>query len=483
MTRRPGRRERGQILPLFALSLVVMLSFAALLFDGANSLVQRRRLQNAGDAAALAASNLIQLAGSSRKCSDTAGPPPGSPRAEITAAAIASVTANLPGFDTSNITVTCAPLTVAYNVAVQVDLRVPPTNWFARAIGLGGNSVGTTSVAVNGRTITSRYNVVVLDTSNLGWPSGRRGCPSFLISGGPTITFDGSAMLNSSCIASNGGALGTNGSSATVTFTGGASINMVGTYSPGPLTITPTPVPGQTAIKDPLRDLEAPSTSGMIVQKSAKHVVNGTTETLSPGIYQGGIELRSSAKVFLRPGIYYIDGGELSVGAQAELCSITATAAPSNCTAGWAADCPDNSCGVLIYKNVKTTDNFNNDRINVGAGATLKLRAYDERANGNLFPEYRNLLLWQSATPVPTNTYAQPWVQLSGGGSVDVSGTVYTPSAKVLMGGGSGGSGGTATNVTLQFIVWDMEMSGNADFHFYYNAEDFAALTDYGLIQ
>jgi hypothetical protein len=481
--RHGGRTERGQILPLFALSLVVMLSFAALLFDGANSLVQRRRLQNAGDAAALAGSNMIQLAGSIRSCSASDGPPPGAPRADISAAALASIAANLPGFATANVTVTCAE--GWQNKAVRVNLQVPPTNWFGGAIGFGGSSVGTASVALNGQIAGSVYSVVVLDPANPTWSSGRRGCPAFLISGGPQITFDGSVMIDSACPSSSGGALGTNGSSASVGLSSGnnPTIRMVGSYSPGPLVISPTPMTGQPYVKDPFLGLDPPTATGLTVQKTARHVVNGTTETLSPGVYRGGIELRSSAKVFLRPGIYFIDGGDFSVGAQAELCSITATATPANCTAGWAADCPDTQCGVLIYKNVKTTDSVSQDRINVGAGAVLKLRAYDERANGNAYAEYRNLLIWQSATPVPSSTYEQPWIQLGGGGSADISGTVYAPSAKVLMGGGGSGSGGSATNLTLQFITWNLEISGNATFHFFYNDAEFARPTDYGLVQ
>jgi hypothetical protein len=73
-------------------------------------------------------------------------------------------------------------------------------------------------------------------------------------------------------------------------------------------------------------------------------------------------------------------------------------------------------------------------------------------------------------------------VQLNGGGSVDLSGTVYAPSALVQVGGGSGGSGG-GTDVTLQFITWDLSFQGNSTFYFHYQEEFFAKPTDYGLIR
>ena len=38
-------------------------------------------------------------------------------------------------------------------------------------------------------------------------------------------------------------------------------------------------------------------------------------------------------------------------------------------------------------------------------------------------------------------------------------------------------------DLTLQFISYDLELSGNSNFHFRYNAQTFARPLDYGLIQ
>ena len=93
------------------------------------------------------------------------------------------------------------------------------------------------------------------------------------------------------------------------------------------------------------------------------------------------------------------------------------------------------------------------------------------------------MLLWQSADPRATSTYAQPEIRLNGGGQVEMIGTVYSPQAKVTMGGGSGGSGGTQLNLTLQFIVWDLELSGNSTFHFVYDGNEFVVPPSYGLTE
>jgi len=309
-----------------------------------------------------------------------------------------------------------------------------------------------------------------------------------LISGGPTVTFDGSVIIDSACTAANGGALGTNGSSATVTMGTGKTINMVGTYNLGPLTITPAPVTGATSVADPLITLDAIGASSGFTTRNgtaaspSKLVLNNTTQVLQPGVYYGGIQLKNSSIALLRPGIYILDGGGLDIGAQASFCSISTTSTATTCAGFATGDCPDTTCGVLILNRGTSSGSGAMNQITVGAGSTLKLKAYDERAvTGGDF-QYRNMLLWQETTPAATSTYAQPILALNGGGTVDISGTVYAPQAAVTMGGGSGGSGGT-TNLTVQFIAYDFTISGNSTFHFYYSDADFAKPKDYGLVK
>jgi hypothetical protein len=129
------------------------------------------------------------------------------------------------------------------------------------------------------------------------------------------------------------------------------------------------------------------------------------------------------------------------------------------------------------------------DSIDVAAGATLKMRAYDAKADNGppgAVPanpdQYTGLLIWQAGTPAATGSWAQPVVSLSGGGNANISGTVYAPQALVSLGGNSGGSGGTV-DLILQFIVHDLEFRGNSAFHFFYVESEFTKPTDYGLIR
>jgi hypothetical protein len=52
----------------------------------------------------------------------------------------------------------------------------------------------------------------------------------------------------------------------------------------------------------------------------------------------------------------------------------------------------------------------------------------------------------------------------------------------VTLNGNSGGSGGIQ-DLTLQFIVWDLDLSGTASFHFIFNADEFPVNLAYGLTQ
>lgn len=469
--------ERGQLLVLFTIALVAILSVSALLMDGAHALVIRRTLQNAADAAALAAANTMQASNTSRSCTENGYA--GSPRGDIVAAAVASVVANVPGYTASDVVVTCPG--GFDNQAVKVELRETAPNFLAGFILGGPLNVRTTSTAVNGQITGSVYSVVTLNPWKPDFPQGRRGCPSFLLSGGPTVILDGSVMVDSACPAASGGAFATNGNATTVTANNGSRIRMTGGYSPGPLVITPTPQTGQRPVPDPLSFLDASPLSGLTVRANSRLILSNETQVLEPGIYTGGIELRNSSIALLKPGVYVMQGGGLNVGSQAQFCSVPAGSTATNCS-NWAAECADTNCGVLFYNTGAASGAGAMGNVRVQAGAVMRFRAYDDRANGGQFPEYRNLLFWQAANPVPTATYEQPWMYLNGGGNVSISGTLYAPSAKVHVGGGAGGTGGNLA-VTLQFICWDLEFEGNATFRFYFSDNDFARPTDYGLIQ
>jgi hypothetical protein len=475
--------EKGQILPLFALSLVVMMAMAALLFDGANMLVLRRQYQNVADAAALAASNAI-ASGTPHTCSATDGPPPGSPRQSVIDAAKLSVQTNLPSYNLSNVVVTCPDGWT--NFAVKVDLATVAPTYFGSVIGIRNRPVGASGTAINGQFTGAKNSVVVLDKSNPLWTRTYTGCPSVLFSGGPTVTFDGTLQIDSSCSALNGGALGTNGNAATLTFNNAGSVaKIVGGYVQGTLNINPAPLVGQPYVSDPLSGLPAVSSYSLTTRSNSKLVLNGGTTSLLPGIYTGGIQLKSTAVVLLQPGIYVIDGGGLDLGSQSSVFSVNSGVTSGVTVANWASNCGATTCGVLMYSKGTASGATAMGQISVGAGATMELKPYLPSADLTLanVSEYQNLLFWQDISPAVSDTFTQPPVNLNGGGTINISGTVYAPSALVYMTGGAGGGAGNSVDLTLQFICYDLTIQGNSSFHFFYLSNAFAKPTDYGLIQ
>jgi hypothetical protein len=501
MLRRKPSSQSGQVLIIFAFAFIAIIMMLALLFDGARALVLRRQLQDASDSAALAAANVIQGL-SPKQCSAAAGPPPGAPVAAVVAAAKASVALNLPHYPQANVVVTCVADPLMLNQGVTVRLYQNSPTFFGQIFGGGPLALQTDSSAVNGNNAKNEYSVVMLDPSNLSWPNGQRGCPSFLLSGGPTVKFDSAIYVDSTCTSVNGGAMSTNGNSASLTMGAGAVIRIVGEYKPQALTITPAPLEHQTVKLDPLAFLApAPSylptlpVSSLFVRSANRMVIgqgnSSSTVVLEPGVYKGGIQMRNQSIAYLHPGIYIMDGGGFQIGAGQKVYALPASKSTTT-DATWATDCTSSNCGVLFY-NTGTSGNGSGalGQLSVGAQATFKVRSYNpaidttKYANGTAYSNdtYKNLLIWQSVLPKPTSSYVQPLLALTGGGNVFMAGTVYAPSAKVQMGGNSGGSGGDSIDLTLQFITWDLELYGNSNFYFRYNADLFAKLLDYGLIE
>jgi len=523
---RPAQNERGQVLIIFAFAFVAIIIMLTLLFDGARALVMRRELRNASDAAAMAGANIIQSINPTG-CSGTV--PPGEPQAAVRAAVLTSIAANIPNYDPSDVLITCG----AGDTIVQVQLGDQSPTFFGQFFGRGPLDVGAQSAAINGQNAGNQYSVILLDPHNASWPQARRGCPSMLLSGGPTVIFDSSIYIDSACLAGDGGGLATNGNATTLQMgANGPKIRIVGEYKPQALTITPAPVEHAAYKADPLQYLDLPlpssnwppgyvaetppgsfdtptkftSASSLKVRKTSKFVIgqgqSSSTVILEPGVYQGGIELRNSSIAFMNPGIYVIQGGGLKLGAQSSLFAmdyIDVNGPMPPFPAVWSNACHDDSCGVMIYNTGDQSGSLAMGQIDISAGATFKVRSYDSSANspssilnnvagtgccaGTHYSnaKYDHMLFWQPRSPAAASNWAQPELHLNGGGNVIMTGTIYAPQAKVLMGGGAGGSGGNVT-LTLQFIVWDLEISGNATFHFVYEGDEFVTPPDYGLV-
>lgn len=537
---RPTDRQHGQVIVLFAVAMVAVLAMGALLFSGAQTLVMRRQLQNGGDAAALAAANL--MLNSTGKCtaariSSTATD--GSN--DLYLAAKASVMSNL-GWTaaqvTSRMTVSCPTDSQYDSFAVKVDLTTTGPAYF----GNGSLQVSTASVAMNGQVGSGDFSVAMLDPSHTSWPSNRRGCPSFLVNGGITATFEGSIMVDSICLRSDNAnaAMKAMNNAFSMTLLNGATIRVAGEIAAGTAAqITPSPVEHARPINpDPLSGLKKPcnavdaatscvGTNGSLPTVNMASNGTGICKNqdpciITPGTYTGGIVAgggSNASTVLMRPGVYWIRGGGLTIKsgsgrivaipwgnstsgytdatAKADFALAKTdvqieTTFQSNCPSPTIANPTPSSCGVLVYNGPSTASsswNTNNDPISVGAQGILLVRAYQPSwdtivTNRTLFASYKNLVFWQQRTPAPSGSgQTQPTVSMTGGGCIVLSGTGYAAGGPVTFGGGSCGAGGGDTTLKLQFICWDLTLAGNNNFYFSYSKDFFAKPTTYGLVQ
>lgn len=75
--------------------------------------------------------------------------------------------------------------------------------------------------------------------------------------------------------------------------------------------VSPTP--------DPLRTFPPPDTTAYPLRSASTLILNSQTTILQPGVYRGGIVIKGSAKVTFQPGVYVLDGGGLIVTSNSQL--------------------------------------------------------------------------------------------------------------------------------------------------------------------
>ena len=131
--------------------------------------------------------------------------------------------------------------------------------------------------------------------------------------------------------------------------------------------LNPTPLTGVNQIADPLAALPKPSYLQGACDYDAKIVVNaGETLTLSPGVYCNDISILSDGQVEFLPGVYILDRAGLNISAQA---TVTGN-------------------GVTFYL---SENNNTSNNISIAGGASVQLSAPTEGdLAGVLFYQDRN---------------------------------------------------------------------------------------------
>jgi hypothetical protein len=333
--------NRGQVLVIFALSLTVLILFAALAFDTGQMLVEKRDQQNAADAAAVAGSHFLPDAGPyDGDCTGVGGN-------EAARAACEIAEAN--GFEAGGdveVEIHIPPTRGVFssaNGAVEVIIRNNRPSVFAGIMGVAGWEVSARAVAVNQDGVGASFAMLSLEPSD---------CDAVKVTGKGSLTVNGNIQVNSAC---EDGALHRGGTS-TITVSADSACNVWGNGEetaimdkgaggslyceentgvppiPDPLAGLPPPGPqGEPADIEPVdninavgHDMQVPegcpgaeppaveSTEADPITCKFQGSYDETAWRLHPGDYFGGLQLLEGT-FYLEPGIYTIAGGGLMI--------------------------------------------------------------------------------------------------------------------------------------------------------------------------
>jgi|SRR5580658_1114797 hypothetical protein len=426
------RRERGQVLPLATLLIILLLSMAGFAMETGLAFYLRQSAHAAAESAAMATvlAAMSSVNGSSVTCSGS----------------------NTSGTQCSSTAVAC---TASPNSPPKTNLDngclFAKQNGFtaggSTAISITANN---TSAAPNNPNVATMYWAQVSVTtrqpqlfsalfSNSGMFTGALATAAIVSNGAPSgciyvlnttvqraMDVEGSEVQTTCGIyinSSNSVALYIGGNppgGANTPAISASSISIVGNYQNGGQgTLVPTPLTGQTAAADPLASLPEPTPGACTATNY--NWSQGTT-TLSAGTYCGGIHI-SGGTVTFSPGQYILNGGGLTI----DSASTTATGS-----------------GVSFYNTATSGYTYGPMTISGQPNVT-----FSAPTSGT----YQGIFWFTDRSETSTSQN-----QFNGATNSSVQGTIYMPTVPLLYTGEV--SSGTYTGI----VVNTLEINGSTNF-------------------
>jgi len=470
------RRQSGQAVILVAIAALLLTAILMLALDGGGIYLDKRQLQNAADAAALAGAELLMAL------------PPS--YTNIHNQAINNLVLNLPGTSTS--ATVCSPscpslqtiglpgangvgtldLGAGYyaELSVKTTYTYQATVWHTHPVAIaplhGFQStidLGARATAQNGNL---PYAVVLLQDqiaqfSNLqvnGTPGGLALSSVAGVTGGRGGVFSnesinpgtGTIAFSPNCSSDlpspgAGDLWAVNESAAdaarVATQTGGCA------PIPTPYPLVATHIPYPSYAEPPAPNVSIPGAT----------VVTGQTLYLCPGNYGAEIYVQSSGIAVLLPGVFHVSiGGVVVYGTLRTLNGSDFPIPPGSVVGGCTAPTslpsdtgviveitPGNSSGSILCNRHQFTSS--------GGSSNISLTQSPKYFNINLYVEA--MPNWQTiCTHVPLGTNV---VSITGGGYYNIGGIIYGPADNMKINGGAAGSG------VGQIIAWTLTLGGN----------------------
>ncbi|MGE5504578.1 MAG: hypothetical protein ACM31L_09160, partial [Actinomycetota bacterium] len=238
---------------------------------------------------------------------------------------------------------------------------------------------------------------------------------------GVAVDVTGSATIN----LANCGVVANSDSAQAISVSGSADlyakyVQAVGGYdvSGSGNMVVDSVITGASAVADPYASLAIPSYGGCTKNNYTSH----GTETLSPGVYCGGMSFNANTNVTLSPGTYIVKGSTFKVNGQA---TITGS-------------------GVTI---ILTGSSGNYAQVDINGGATVNLSA---PTSGT----YAGVTFFQDH-----NAPSGGDNKFNGGANMQVNGVMYFPNQEVDF----SGNNSTAANACARIVARLVKFTGNAD--------------------
>ncbi|WFU13881.1 TadE/TadG family type IV pilus assembly protein [Bradyrhizobium sp. CB3481] len=366
LLRRFVRDESGSYVILSAMLMPVLVGAASLGTEVGWWLYKHKNMQSAADSgavsAATAASNLL---------------------AEANAVTATYGYAN--AVNNVTLTVNQPPTTGSYASnaqAVEVILSQPQQRLLSSIFGSDPVLITARAVALqnSGTGCVLALNSAATPAVNVGGSNNLtlKGCNLYSnSSGNPSLNVSGSGTISANQV----GVVGEVSGAASITATNGIRTHV-------------------QPIADPYADLFPPTkpscSSGKIVVNA-----NGKTNSISPGCYSGDITVNAGATLNLEPGIYYLDGSNLSVAGNATITGSGVTLVFTGSGSSWGT-------------------------ATIGSNAIIDLTA---PTSGTM-----QGVVFYGDRKMPAGTA----FNLTGGGTQNFGGAIYLPKANLSFSGGNG---------------------------------------------
>jgi Flp pilus assembly protein TadG len=461
------RHQAGQAVVLVAIAVLVLTAILALVIDGGGIFLDRRQLQTAADAGALAGAELLW----------SASPP------NYTAMhnqALSTIVKNLPGTSASGIMPTNttgggSPWTIGqYTVAVlatSYTYQVTLQHLHAVAVAPihGFQSTMTLQVQATAQNMNLPYAIVLLQDQYVQWSN-------FNINGSPgSVTFQGpggtngsdrGGMFSNESIAAGGGTpsiiFGSNAGdlwAVNESSTDRTALNQPGVVTGSQLNSPPNLPFAASHIDFPNYPEPAPPA----VTYNGATAVTGSLTYLCPGQYSNQIIVQNGATAVLLPGVYQVQANGVSVQG-----TLRTLGAPGFTDSYPIAQCGQNftsqpaDTGVIIEvtpANASGSTTCNKHIFSAAATSTISLTPSTKYYNISLYIE--TMPNWQtqcSSQPLGTNV-----VRFSGGACYSIGGAIYGPADNMVLTGSGCGTG------VGQIIAWTLTINGNGNVNETYN--------------